>query len=59
MRTHTISTRYLKEMEKATVRQPDGSPAGEVTDEKSPALPSYFVSALKAGRAAQGGSSCQ
>ncbi len=34
MRSHTISTRYLKEMEKATVRlNLDASPAGEVTDE--------------------------
>ncbi len=34
MRSHTISTRYLKEMEKAAVRlNLDGSPAGEVTDE--------------------------
>ena len=34
MRSHTISTRYLKEMEKATVRlNLDATPAGEVTDE--------------------------
>ena len=34
MRSHTISTRYLKEMEKASVRlNLDGTPAGEVTDE--------------------------
>lgn len=34
MRSHTISTRYLKEMEKGTLRlNLDGSPAGEVTDE--------------------------
>ncbi len=34
MRSHTISTRYLKEMEKGTVRlNLDASPAGEVTDE--------------------------
>ena len=34
MRSHTISTRYLKEMEKGTVRlNLDGSAAGEVTDE--------------------------
>ena len=34
MRSHTISTRYLKEMEKATHRlNLDGSPAGEVTEE--------------------------
>ena len=34
MRSHTISTRYLKEMEKATTRfNLDGTPAGEVTDE--------------------------
>jgi ProP effector len=34
MRSHTISTRYLKEMEKGTVRlNLDGSPADEVTDE--------------------------
>ena len=34
MRSHTISTRYLKEMEKGTVRYNlDGSTAGEVTDE--------------------------
>ena len=34
MRNHTISTRYLKEMEKGSVRlNLDGSPAGEVTDE--------------------------
>lgn len=34
MRSHTISTRYLKEMEKATQRlNLDGTPAGEVTDE--------------------------
>ena len=34
MRNHTISTRYLKEMEKGTQRlNLDGSPAGEVTDE--------------------------
>lgn len=34
MRSHTISTRYLKEMEKGTVRlNLDGTLAGEVTDE--------------------------
>ena len=34
MRSHTISTRYLKEMEKGTVRlNLDGTSAGEVTDE--------------------------
>lgn len=34
MRSHTISTRYLKEMEKGTLRlNLDGTPAGEVTDE--------------------------
>lgn len=34
MRSHTISTRYLKEMEKGTVRlNLDGTQAGEVTDE--------------------------
>ena len=34
MRSHTMSTRYLKEMEKGTVRlNLDGTPAGEVTDE--------------------------
>jgi len=34
MRSHTISTRYLKEMEKGTVRlNLDGTPADEVTDE--------------------------
>ena len=34
MRSHTISTRYLKEMEKATVRfNLDGTQADEVTDE--------------------------
>ena len=34
MRSHTISTRYLKEMEKGAVRlNLDGTPAGEVTDE--------------------------
>ena len=34
MRSHTISTRYLKEIEKGTVRlNLDGSPAGQVTDE--------------------------
>ena len=34
MRSHTISTRYLKEMEKGTVRlNLDATPAGEVTDE--------------------------
>lgn len=34
MRNHTISTRYLKEMEKGSQRlNLDGSPAGEVTDE--------------------------
>lgn len=34
MRSHTISTRYLKEMEKANTRfNLDGTPAGEVTDE--------------------------
>ena len=34
MRSHTISTRYLKEMEKGSVRYNlDGSTAGEVTDE--------------------------
>lgn len=34
MRSHTISTRYLKEMEKGTQRlNLDASPAGEVTDE--------------------------
>ena len=34
MRSHTISTRYLKEMEKGTLRlNLDGSTAGEVTDE--------------------------
>ena len=34
MRNHTLSTRYLKEMEKGTQRlNLDGTPAGEVTDE--------------------------
>ncbi|WP_412478632.1 ProQ/FINO family protein [Azonexus sp. IMCC34839] len=34
LRSHTISTRYLKEMEKGSVRYNlDGSTAGEVTDE--------------------------
>lgn len=34
LRNHTISTRYLKSMEKATVRRNlDGSDAGEVNDE--------------------------
>jgi len=34
MRSHTISTRYLKEMEKGKLRlNLDGTPAGEVTDE--------------------------
>ena len=34
MRSHTMTTRYLKEMEKGTQRlNLDGSPAGEVTDE--------------------------
>jgi len=34
LRSHTISTRYLKEMEKGSVRlNLDGSTAGEVTDE--------------------------
>lgn len=34
MRSHTMATRYLKEMEKGTQRlNLDGSPAGEVTDE--------------------------
>ena len=34
MRSHTISTRYLKEMEKGTLRlNLDATPAGEVTDE--------------------------
>ncbi len=34
MRSHTISTRYLKEMSKASQRlNLDGTPAGEVTDE--------------------------
>ncbi len=34
MRSHTISTRYLKEMEKGTQRlNLDATPAGEVTDE--------------------------
>jgi ProP effector len=34
MRSHTISTRYLKEMEKGTVRlNLDGTPADPVTDE--------------------------
>lgn len=34
MRSHTMATRYLKEMEKATHRlNLDGTPAGEVTDE--------------------------
>ncbi|MCL2344966.1 MAG: ProQ/FINO family protein [Desulfobulbus sp.] len=34
MRSHTISTRYLKEMEKATVRlNLDGTPADAVTEE--------------------------
>lgn len=34
MRSHTISTRYLKEMSKATQRlNLDGTPAGDVTDE--------------------------
>ncbi len=34
MRSHTISTRYLKEMEKGRLRlNLDGTPAGEVTDE--------------------------
>lgn len=34
MRSHTISTRYLKEMEKGVQRlNLDGTPAGDVTDE--------------------------
>jgi len=34
MRSHTMTTRYLKEMEKATQRlNLDGTPAGDVTDE--------------------------
>lgn len=34
LRSHTMSTRYLKEMEKAAVRlNLDGTPAGEVTEE--------------------------
>lgn len=33
MRSHTISTRYLKEMEKGTVRLNLTAPADEVTDE--------------------------
>jgi ProP effector len=34
MRSHTMATRYLKEMEKAAHRlNLDGTPAGEVTDE--------------------------
>lgn len=34
LRSHTLSTRYLKEMQTATVRlNLDGSEAGEVTDE--------------------------
>lgn len=34
MRSHTMATRYLREMEKATYRlNLDGSQAGEVTDE--------------------------
>lgn len=34
LRSHTISTRYLKEMEKGSVRfNLDGTEAGEVTDE--------------------------
>ena len=34
LRSHTMSTRYLKEMEKGTQRlNLDGSPAGDVTDE--------------------------
>ena len=34
LRNHTLSTRYLKEMEKGSVRlNLDGTPAGEVTDE--------------------------
>lgn len=34
MRSHTISTRYLKEMSKASQRlNLDGTPAGDVTDE--------------------------
>ncbi len=34
MRSHTMATRYLKEMEKGQQRlNLDGSPAGEVTDE--------------------------
>ncbi|MDR2838346.1 MAG: ProQ/FINO family protein [Azonexus sp.] len=34
MRSHTISTRYLKEMQTGTTRlNLDGTPAGEVTDE--------------------------
>ncbi len=34
MRSHTMTTRYLKEMEKGTQRlNLDGSPAGDVTDE--------------------------
>ena len=34
LRSHTMSTRYLKEMEKAEVRlNLDGTPAGEVTAE--------------------------
>lgn len=35
LRSHTVSTRYLKAMEKATVRRNlDGSEAGEVTEEQ-------------------------
>lgn len=34
MRSHTLATRYLKAMEKATARvNLDGTPAGEVTDD--------------------------
>ncbi len=34
LRSHTMATRYLKEMEKGAVRlNLDGTPAGEVTDE--------------------------
>lgn len=35
MRSHTMATRYLKEMEKATQRfNLDGTPAGEVSEEQ-------------------------
>src|SRR5574343_958373 len=58
MRSHTQATRYLKEMEKGTVRfNLDGTPAGEVTDENrqhaSELLRERFKKQIEARKAAE------